>query len=860
MEAAGIYQFTDSARAFIECSRIPFAVYQLVDNRVCALAVSAGLASLLGFDNPADACELMDKDMYRDTHPEDVARISDAALHFAIEGTELDVVYRWKRGDGYRIVHARGEHVDAEDGTRLAVVWYTDECAYNPAGETFEDELHRSFNEAFRRESMQHTNYYDTLTGLPNMTHFFDLAEAGYRRMLDEGDQPAILFVNLNGMKRFNELHGFTEGDGVIKAVGKALAEEFGYENCGRFAQDHFAVYASSKGLEPRIERVFRVCEHANDGKMLPLRVGIYPSRDERVGISTACDRAKAAGYSNTSTRSSGYSYFDDAMLAQTELEHRIIGNLDRALHEGWIEIFHQPIIRSANGLVCDEEALARWNDPVKGLLTPDEFMPILEDAKVAYKLDLYVIEQILDKLKRQEQAGLHIVPESVNISRTDFESCDIVEEVRKRVDASGFPRSMLNIEITESVIGRDFDYMRTEIDRFRSLGFKVWMDDFGSGYSSLDVLKNINFDLIKFDMKFLEGFEENSNGKIIMTEMIKMAIGLGVDTIAEGVETQDQVDFLREVGCSRLQGYYYCPPITFEKILERNRLGTQIGFENPEESEYYATIGKVNLYDMAVFAQEGAKAFENYFNTLPMAIIETTDESFMLARCNETYRAFMERMFGIILVGTWIDYIITEEMIGSGFLQALRQCGRDGHRAFIDERMEDGGMAHAFMHRVAVNPVTGTKAVAVAVLAIIDKSEQKPGASYAQIANALTSDFVYLYYVDLETNSYIEYSSDATRGELAIERHGDNFFEEAVVDARARVYKDDIEPFIDAFTKDKLLRSLDEHGSYTLAYRLMLDGEPNNMILKAVRMSAGDHHIIVGVRNLDARANKELP
>ena len=856
MEAADKYRFTESARAFIENSRIPFAVYQFVDNRVCALAVSAGLTILLGFDDPADACRLMDSDMYRDTHPDDLARVSDAAMRFAMDDSEYDVVYRWKRGQEYRIVHARGEHVLAEDGTKLAVIWYTDECAYDPTGASFADELQASFNEALRRESMQYVNYYDTLTGLPNMTHFFELAEAGHRRILSSGEQPAILFVNLNGMKRFNESHGFSEGDKVIKAVAKALSDEFGNDCCGRFAQDHFAAFAPSEGLEGRLEKVFRACEESNDGKMLPLRIGIYLSRDEHVGISTACDRAKAAGYASSDANSSCYHYFDDDMLEQTELERRIIGNLDRALSEGWIEVFHQPIIRSANGLVCDEEALARWHDPVKGLLTPDEFMPILEDAKVAYKLDLYVIDRILLKLKCQQQAGLHIVPESVNISRTDFDSCDIVEEVRKRVDESGFPRSMLNIEITESVIGEDFDYMRAQIDRFRSLGFKVWMDDFGSGYSSLDVLKNVKFDLIKFDMKFLEDFEKYSESKIIMTELIKMAIGLGIDTIAEGVETQEQVEFLREVGCSKLQGFYYCPPITFEKILERNKLGTQIGFENPEEADYYAMIGKVNLYDMAVFAQEGTKAFENYFNTLPMAIIESTDDAFMLVRCNDTYRAFMERMFGIFLVGTWIDYEITEDMTGNGFLKTLRRCGKDGHRAFIDEQMSDGGMAHAFVHRIAVNPVTGTRALAVAVLAIIDKKDQKPGATYAQIARSLTSDFLYLYYVDLETDDFIEYSSDATRGELSIERHGEDFFEKSKADALIRIYSEDVQPFVESFTKENVLRALDEHGSLTLAYRLVIDGKPNNMILKVVRMSADDKHIIVGVRNLDARTH----
>ena len=211
--------------------------------------------------------------------------------------------------------------------------------------------------------------------------------------------------------------------------------------------------------------------------------------------------------------------------------------------------------------------------------MSPAHFIPYLEDAKLLYKLDINMLEQVLVKMKYQKEHGFNIVPHSVNLSRSDFEACDIVEEVRKRVDASGIGRDMITIEITESVIGNNFDFLKKQIERFRELGFPVWMDDFGSGYSSLDVLSSIKFDLIKFDMIFMRKFEADPKRKIILTELMRMANSLGLDTICEGIETEEQVHFLQEIGCSKLQGFYFSKPIPLEQILEKYKNGTQIGY-----------------------------------------------------------------------------------------------------------------------------------------------------------------------------------------------------------------------------------------------------------------------------------------
>ena len=393
----------------------------------------------------------------------------------------------------------------------------------------------------------------------------------------------------------------------------------------------------------------------------------------------------------------------------------------------------------------------------------------------------------MLEKIKQQAEAGFYLVPQSVNLSRMDFESCDVVEEIRRRVDEAGIARSMITVEITESVIGSDFDFMKKQVARFRQLGFPVWMDDFGSGYSSLDVLQQIHFDLIKFDMRFMERFGEGDESRIILTELMNMAIGLGTETVCEGVEQAEQVEFLREIGCTRIQGYYYGKPLPFEGILSLFEKGTSLEFENPEETEYYASIGRINLYDMAALGNENDDALNQYFNTLPMSILEVNGTKVRFNRCNRSYRDFMQRTLGVNYDTEEIDCSDLAARHGASFFRAVMQCSRDGNRTILDEKVNGNTVAHTLVRRVAVNPVTGTAAIAVAVLAVI-REDENAGTSYSQIAKALAADYVDLYYVNLDTEAFIEYSADAEREDLAMERRGEAFFSASRIEALLRL------------------------------------------------------------------------
>ena len=686
------------------------------------------------------------------------------------------------------------------------------------------------------------------------MSYFLDLAESGYPKVAKSGFDPAILFIDLEGMKFFNRKFGFAEGNRLLKAFSAVLAKTFGKDMCCRISGDHFGVLSKAENLEETLQKFFEECKQLNGGNSLPVRVGIYLLSMDPVPAAIACDRAKMASDAIRNTSESKFNYYDRAL--NDILEHRqyIIENFDRALKEKWIKVYYQAIVRAVNGRVCDEEALSRWFDPQKGMLSPDEFIPILEDSGQIYKLDLYVLDTILEKIKLMSDLGFDVVPQSVNLSRSDFEVCDMVEEVRSRVDAAGITRSLITIEITESTLGSNFDYIKEQIRRFKSLGFPVWMDDFGSGYSSLDILQSVEFDLIKFDKKFMDEFGKDKKGKIILGELMRMATALGLDTVCEGVETAAQKQFLKDIGCSKLQGYYYTKPLPLETILKRYETGMQIGFENTGESEYHETVGRANLYDLSGIPAETEHEFEKVYDMIPMAVLEVDGERINLCRSNSSYREFLKRRFSAQIKEGDTDFTNAPEGDGAAFMNMVRECSRTGQRVFFDEHLSDGSTIHSFASRLASNPVTGVTAVRIAVLSI---SDAQSGMTYVEIARALAEDYYNIYYVDLNNESFIEYSSVIGGDGMSIERHGEHFFDSVKADS-SRIFEADRDMFLSSFTRENVLRELDKQGVFVITYRLVDSGEPVYVSMKVVRARPDRMHIVIGVSIIDSQMKEK--
>ena len=411
----------------------------------------------------------------------------------------------------------------------------------------------------------------DLLTGLLTRRGFHEEAQ---EVMKDSGGAGgfALVWFNLDNFKMFNSRFGFDRGDEILKEIAMILSSIFSRDDkkilLARFSDDNFVVLTDWATVELKIDRVQEYLYTLHENITLRLRAGIYfPSEGE--DIRKACDRAKLACDNIKKNHSVSSCMFHEEMSKSLALQQHILDNLELALNKNYIRVFYQPIINLKTEKLSELEALARWNDPELGLISPAEFIPTLERYREIHKLDVYAMKKVCDDYSQCRQKNLPLFPVSINLSRLDFELCDIINEIELATAVNNIPREMLNIEITESINDEDTSVLNLGIEKFRALGYEVWLDDFGSGYSSLNVLKDYSFDTIKFDMKFLSGFDINKSekAKYIISANLSMARLMGMKALAEGVETEEQLAYLKSIGFDKAQGYYFGKPMELEKI-----------------------------------------------------------------------------------------------------------------------------------------------------------------------------------------------------------------------------------------------------------------------------------------------------
>ena len=296
-----------------------------------------------------------------------------------------------------------------------------------------------------------------------------------------------------------------------------------------------------------------------------------------------------------------------------------VFANIEKALENGWVKVYYQPVVRALTGQLCGAESLARWIDPEMGFLSPDKFIGALEESRQIHKLDCWIVKKVCSDISERIHNGLDAVPVSINFSRLDLETTDMLKVLEDAVDEYDIPRDYIHVEITESMIVSDAELMSGMIERFRSTGYEVWMDDFGSGYSSLTVLKDYHFDTLKLDMSFLRSFDDNS--KAIITSTVIMAKDIDVMTLAEGVENIEQVEFLKNIGCGRLQGYYYGKPMPIDDFFDHIK---EFGIEIEKRQWRH-------FYDVASFHARRTDE--------PLAILEDNNGVFRTLFMNEVYK-----------------------------------------------------------------------------------------------------------------------------------------------------------------------------------------------------------------------------
>lgn len=560
------YEFSADTRAFLENIPIPLAVYQYVEDQIKPLLVSKTYLEFFGYSSCPEAVYDLGRDLYRNVHPDDIPRMEQYSYRFATEDEWYDIVFRNKRDDQseYHLIHGTGKHIDV-NGANIAFITYTDETADSDKDQVIKAVLTTLSDKYSASDSMAFTKHYDGLTGMQNMTHFLDYSMAGIEKIWEKGQASVILYFDLCDLKTYNSRYGLKAGDKQIVRLSELIGKYFDKDKASRFESDHFVVYAEDSQIESRLQALYTEMKELDGGNNLAVKTGLFRFPDDGIRLTDACDRARLACESITQAAGSAFVWFDDRIMANTSLKFYIMRNFDKALENGWIRVWYQPAVRTMTKTICSGEALARWEDPEYGMISPAQFIPVLEETGQTYRLDLYVFEQVCKNYAWLEKNGLDRVPVSVNLSRRDFLHDDLPDAIDRISQKYGVPREFTNLEITESAFIRNIEKLDPIIRRFHQLGYKVWMDDFGSGYSSLGILKKYSFDELKLDMLFLRNFDEKS--RKIITSIVRMAKELNISTLAEGVETEEQYLFLRKIGCEKIQGYYFGRPMPIEKI-----------------------------------------------------------------------------------------------------------------------------------------------------------------------------------------------------------------------------------------------------------------------------------------------------
>ena len=432
----------------------------------------------------------------------------------------------------------------------------------------------------------------DELTGLSTMTAFMEYAG----KEIQSG-KATFLYFNMENFRLVNQRYGFQAGNQLLIHIAEVLGDVFGAVPMARLNDDRFVVMTRAAHVALEVERARTAIYEAEPRLSFVVKVGVYEPEAGVADIALILDRAKLACDSIKGMYDRDIAWFDPSMEEALNLRTYLVTHFYEALEKGWIEVFYQPEVRALTREICGFEALARWRDPERGLISPGVFVPVLEDAHLIDRLDLYVLQRVCEDLHHIRREGLDVTHISVNLSRIDFQLNDMLQEVKSICCAYGVPRGFLHIEITESALNESDAFLRQEIARLRSAGFELWMDDFGSGYSSLNNLKDFQFDMIKIDMAFLRDFETKPQSRVIISAVVDMAKKLGLHTLAEGVETEEQYAFLKSIGCEVLQGYLFSPPVPFEEI--RPVLEAEAGhlvLEDFHAAAFFDQVGAVNV------------------------------------------------------------------------------------------------------------------------------------------------------------------------------------------------------------------------------------------------------------------------
>lgn len=573
----------------------------------------------------------------------------------------------------------------------------------------------------------------DELTGLFNREFFYQYA-AQFDHHHASTEMDAIV-VDINHFRLINERFGTNYGDEVLRCVGNELlsvVREAGGIVCRSEADKFMAYCPHGQDYETMLEKASRgiAGENAEDTQTW-LRMGVYESVDKTLETERRFDRARMAADTVRGSFANQIGVYD-ALLHEKELySERLIDDFAAAIKEQQFEVYFQPKfdIQSEIPVLVSAEALVRWNHPTLGMVFPGAFIPLFEENGLIQRLDIYIWRATAARIKEWKTRFNLVAPVSVNVSRIDMYDPHLDSILLGILQEYGLSTSELLLEITESAYTQDSAQIIETVSNLRSIGFQVEMDDFGTGYSSLNMLSSLPLDALKLDMQFIRSaYAEGGDTKMIEI-IIDIADYLSVPVIAEGVETEEQLNALRDMGCDRVQGYYFSPPVP--------------------ANEYEKFVAERNEIDVAAPAK----------------------------------------------------------------LTPSREI------------------------------IPHNRSLA-----------------FGEVTHALSAGFDAIFYVDIESDHYVEFTSQGKPENLQIENSGSNFFKDAWGLLFESIHPDDEMRVGLSTQKNTLLLQLAGHDPFYMTYRIMEDGRSVYHAMKSIKAcSHDDHHIVIGISNIDMQIRQAL-
>ena len=721
----------------------------------------------------------------------------------------------------------------------------------------------------------------DQLTGLFNKEFFFSYAEQ-YDVFHADKEMDAIV-IDINHFHLINERYGKEYGDQVLKRIGERIRSMV-HESDGivcRKENDTFLVYCPHRSDYKVIldnASIGLAGEGIANNNRIRLRMGVYSYVDKTIDIERRFDRAKNAADTVKNSFTKSIAIYDSTLHESELYDEQLIEGFHDAIEQKQFKVFYQPKfnIQSETPVLASAEALVRWIHPEMGMISPGRFIPLFENNGLIQQLDLYVWKEAAAQIRKwKKELGVSI-PVSVNVSRVDMYDPNLVSTFVNIIAENDLLTNEFLLEITESAYTSDSNQIIEIVNRLRDIGFSIEMDDFGTGYSSLGMISRLPIDALKLDMIFIRNaFNENKETRLLEL-IIDIAKYLSVPIIAEGVETQEQIDTLKSMGCDIVQGYYFSKPVPaneFEHFViekreyleEQKRLRASLSYIEKEMQKEMAETSDIT------YSRIASSLSQDYFSIYYVNIENDIFTEYSTQGTNHKLQFIRQGAEFFDDCKRTIPQMVAAEdipMALSAFdKENLLKAVSDNKTYSIYYRLLiDGKMS--YINLKALHIPEDEKHIVIGLTNIDEQvrrqqefeQAKKESITYSRIAQALAKDYFSIYYVDVENDHFIEYSCFDSYNSLGIEKDGEDFFTTSQKNCLRVVYKEDQEAMIRALNKENLLKELAENGSFTFSYRLMFDGEPTYVSMKAIKLNdENGQHIVIGVNNIDAQMHRQM-